>query len=286
MSNIFEKYAEKTSNTLAVAGEAEMSGIFWANNVMSESAFTAIAQPLFYGFGALTLVKMLIDSGKSYEAIYIDKPKNDLIQQMLSKFIDNTNNTVESWPQPSRLLAKSAAHTLSFIIHFIKTQVADILINPELKWEDRALKLANLAILVVCFGAASAAISQAAPIIFLCILAIAAIANIYKLKEKTRTEEASVISEKIDLALTVINFAATITAVVGLFLLPSIGIVSEASKIAGVVGASLQGAGVALAFKNAYNNWGVKQANDSVSLDGGQEDLDSGDLSGGLFIGD
>ena len=44
-------------------------------------------------------------------------------------------------------------------------------------------------------------------------------------------------------------------AVIGLFLFPSMGIVNKASKTMGLAGASLQSSGVALSFRNAYNNW-------------------------------
>ena len=47
------------STTLEDEGgnETEMSGIFWAKNIMSESSFAAISQPLFFAFGGITLAK-------------------------------------------------------------------------------------------------------------------------------------------------------------------------------------------------------------------------------------
>ena len=301
MSNQFEINANNTSHTLGIAGEAEMSGIFWVKNFISESAFSAIAQPLFYAFGGITLAKMLIESGKSYKDIYIDnidKNNKDKITQ-LAELIKTVNNKTENWPSINKYLAKGSAHTLGFIIHLVKTQAADIF-NPysKLKWHERALKLANLAILVVCFGAVTAAISKVAPIIFLSILATSAIAAIYNAGEKlhqaiqnrktNQKSTKSTISEKAELALTVTNFAATITGVVGLFLFPSMGIVNKASKTMGLAGASLQSSGVALSFRNAYNNWNKKDKTKNVEREN-QEDshneresllgLDSGSLN-------
>lgn len=275
MSNQFEINANNTSHTLGIAGEAEMSGIFWVKNFISESAFSAIAQPLFYAFGGITLAKMLIESGKSYKDIYIDnidKNNKDKITQ-LAELIKTVNNKTKNWLSINKYIAKGSVHTLSFIIHLIKTQAADIFNpNSKLKWHERALKLANLAILVVCFGAATAAISKVAPIIFLSILATSAIAAIYNAGEKLhqaiknrKTNQKSTISEKAELALTVTNFAATITGVVGLFLFPSMGIVNKASKTMGLAGASLQSSGVALSFRNAYNNWNKKDKTKQVT---------------------
>lgn len=278
MSNQFEINANNTSHTLGIAGEAEMSGIFWVKNFISESAFSAIAQPLFYAFGGITLAKMLIESGKSYKDIYIDnidnidKNNKDKITQ-LAELIKTVNNKTENSPSINKYLAKGSVHTLGFIIHLIKTQAADIF-NPysKLKWHERALKLANLAVLVVCFGSATAAISKVAPIIFLGILSTSAIAAIYNAGEKLhqaiktrKTNQTSTISQKAELALTVTNFAATITGVVGLFLFPSMGIVNKASKTMGLAGASLQSSGVALSFRNAYNNWNKKDKTKQVT---------------------
>ena len=137
MSNQFELNANNTSHTLGIAGEAEMSGIFWAKNFISESAFSAIAQPLFYAFGGLTLAKMLIENGRSYKDIYIDnineddKNGKDKITQ-IAELIKTINTATENWLSINKCIVKGFAHTLGFIIHLIKTQVADIF-NPNSK---------------------------------------------------------------------------------------------------------------------------------------------------------
>ena len=266
MSNINKSYeikADNAVNILSTGGETEMSGIFWAKNFMSESSFAAISQPLFFAFGGITLAKMLIDSSKSYKKQYIDnkegngkKPTSDIksIEYLLSQI-----ESIQGLEPRTKKALKGVLHFFGFMAHLIKTQVTDTLLNPNLKWHERAFKTANLAVLVVTFGAACTAIAKVAPYIFLGILTLSGAAAIYKagvaLKDAFKKKKGAS-SSKWNLGLTITSFASTIVGVIGAFLLPGLGLASTtASKAMSLAGAAVQPTGIALAFKNTKDKW-------------------------------
>lgn len=268
MSNIKKSYeikADNAVNILSTGGETEMSGIFWAKNFMSESLFAAIAQPLFFAFGGITLAKMLIDSSKSYKKQYIEtnqegyseKPTSDI--KSLKYLLSQIESSQHLEPRTKKAL-KGVLHFFGFMAHLIMTQVADVL-NPNstLTLSQRAFKAANLAVLVVTFGAACTAIAKVAPYIFLGILTLSGAAAIYEagvaLKDAFKRNE-RVSSSKWNLGLTITSFASTIVGVIGAFLLPGLGLASTtASKAMSLAGAAVQPTGVALAFKNTRDKW-------------------------------
>ncbi len=263
MSSINKSYevkADNAVNTFSTAGEAEMSGIFWAKNFMSESSFAAIAQPLFFAFGGITLAKMLIESSKSYKEQYMDtntevKDNTKTLKSLLLK-IDN-NQSINS---SAKKALKGTLHFFGFMAHLIKTQISDVLNpNSNLTRCERAFKAANLAVLVVTFGAACTAIAKVAPYIFLGILTLSGAAAIYKASVALKdafTSKKAVSTSKWNLGLTITSFASTIVGVIGAFLLPGLGLASTtASKAMSLAGAAVQPTGAALAFKNTKDKW-------------------------------
>ena len=78
MSKINKSYEIKADNAVNILStEVKLKCLeSLGKNIMSESSFAAISQPLFFVFGGITLAKMLIDS-KSYKKQHMDNKEGN-----------------------------------------------------------------------------------------------------------------------------------------------------------------------------------------------------------------